>query len=295
MRIPSLRNLQVFEMAARHENFRKAADALFLTHGAVGRQVKTLEAELGISLFARAGKRVALTQQGRRLQFAMTEALKLIADATVDVRQQTCTDPGDLQITLPPCVASRWLGCRIGDYMALHPGVAVELIPTVSVLELADQDIHVGIRMGKGHWEGVRSELLVREFLFPVMSASGIDGYDGMPASVEDLLRYPLLNPYDDWGRWFRKAGVPTQSMIKGRTFENISSLLNAVENGQGIALAHKWLVGDAIDDGRLVRLPGPCVPARRDYYIVYPKGTALSPATCSFIAWLHETAAADA
>lgn len=153
----------------------------------------------------------------------------------------------------------------------------------------------MGIRMGKGHWEGVRSELLVREYLFPVMSAAGIEGYDGMPASVEDLLRYPLLNPYDDWGRWFRKAGVPMQAMIKGRTFENISSLLNAVENGQGIALAHQWLVGDAIDDGRLVRLPGPCVPARRDYYVVYPEGASLSPATRAFIAWLHDTAAEHA
>jgi LysR family glycine cleavage system transcriptional activator len=88
MALPSLRNLQVFEVAARHPTLRAVADALFLTHGAVSRQIRALEAELGVALFTLTRQGMVLTPQGQRLQASVAQALKLMSDATVTLGQE---------------------------------------------------------------------------------------------------------------------------------------------------------------------------------------------------------------
>lgn len=289
MRLPSLRNLQVFEAAARHQNFREAADSLFLTHGAVVRQVKALEAELGVELFARVGRRVVLTQHGQRLQIAMSNALKLITETTNELRWESTPSTNHLAVTVVPSFASRWLAARLCDFHARHPEVTVELIPTIAPLDLVAKQIPLGIRMGSGNWNGLEAERLAAEALFPVASAGGVEGFDELPASVRDMQHYPLLNPYDEWERWFKRAGVMTPPAVSGMTYEDSTLLLRAVEERKGIALGRKWLVTDSIKDGKLVRLPGPSIPVNRDYYLVRPRSTPLTPAMRCFMSWIRE------
>ncbi|MCX4161856.1 MULTISPECIES: LysR substrate-binding domain-containing protein [Paraburkholderia] len=288
MRLPSLRNLQVFEAAARYQSFREAAQSLFLTHGAVTRQVKALEEEMGIKLFARVGRRVVLTQHGQRLQLAMSGALQLISDAVNELRQETRPSPGRLRVTVVPSFANRWLMARIADFHAHHPSITVELVVTIAALDLSEKQIPLGIRTGNGKWDGLAAEKLATETLFPVISSAGVEGYDDLPSCPNDMLRYPLLNPYDEWERWFKRAGVNPASALHGTTYEDSSLLLRAVEERKGIALGRNWLVSDAIRDGVLRRLPGPAIQARLDYYVVYPTSYPLSDIARAFITWLH-------
>ncbi|WP_167242701.1 LysR substrate-binding domain-containing protein [Burkholderia sp. Cy-637] len=288
MRLPSLRNLQVFETAARHQSFREAADALFLTHGAVGKQIKALETELGVELFARIGRRVVLTSHGRRLLIAMSEALERISE-TVGELQQESRHPADrLPVTVVPSFATRWLLPRLADFHERHPEVTVELVPTVATLDLSAKHIPLGIRMGQGSWSGLEAERLTTEELFPVAAPDGIEGFASLPGSVRDMLRYPLLNPYDEWERWFKRAGIKTPVSARGPTYQDASQLLRAAEERKGVALGRRWLAMDAIREGRLVRLQGPAMPTAHAYFLVRPKAHPFPAAAQAFVAWIR-------
>jgi LysR family transcriptional regulator, glycine cleavage system transcriptional activator len=289
MALPSLRSLQIFEKTAQCESFRAAADALFLTHGAVSRQIRALEVELGFELFARSGRRAVLTPAGRRLQSVVAEALELIGTSVSELRQQAKLSAARLSVTVLPAFATRWLMPRIADFEARHPDIALELIATIAPLDLAAKQIALGIRNGSGKWDRLTAERLAVETQFPVAAASGIAGCASLPESVHEIPAYPLLNPYDDWETWFRHAGVSVRGPSQGTTYEDASLLLKAAEQGAGIALGRKWLVADALKVGTLVRLPGPAIASRRDYYLVRPEDQPLSPAAHAFASWLHE------
>lgn len=289
MSLPSLRNLQVFEAAARHQSFRAAADALFLTHGAVSRQVRALEAELGVALFLRTGQRVVLTEQGKRLQAAVAAGLRLMTDATADLRRHAARPAARLTVTLLPSFATRWLMARLPRFHEQHPEIAVEVIATVSLLDLAAEHIQLGIRYGEGRWAGVVAEKLATERLFPVAAPGGILRRKRLPRSARELLDYPLLNPEEGWDRWFRRAGVIGTPSHPGPTYSDGALLLQAAEAGQGVALGRELLVADALAAGTLTRLPGPAPQSRRAYYLIYPVHQALTPAAQAFAAWLRE------
>lgn len=288
MRSPSLRNLQVFEVAARLQSFRAAAEALFVTHGAVSRQVRALEAELGVELFVRTAQRVVLTAGGQCLQKAVAKGLKLMHDTMSEISTNAHNSMARLRVTVLPAFAARWLHARLPDFQAQHPEIALEIIATMAVHDLAQQHIQLGIRFGEGKWDGVRAELLANETLFPVAAKSGIDGHSGVPRSARALLNYDLLNPYDDWNRWFQRAGVIATAPENGTTYADATQLLQAAEDGLGIALGRKWLVADAIADGSLVRLPGPTIKSKRAYYLVYPENIPLPPQAKAFMQWLR-------
>jgi LysR family glycine cleavage system transcriptional activator len=290
MRSPSLRNLQVFEVAARLQSFRAAADTLFVTHGAVSRQVRVLEAELGVDLFVRTGQRVELTAEGRHLQTAVAKGLKLMHDAMTEIGRSTQDSAMRLRVTVLPSFASRWLQKRLPAFHAKHPEITLEVIATMAVHDLAQQRIQLGIRFGDGKWDGVQAELLARETLFPVVAKNGIGGIsNSLPRTARSVLNYPLLNPYDDWNLWLKRAGVIAVAPEDGATFADAAQLLQAVEEGRGIALGREWLVRDAIADGKLVRLPGPAIKSRRAYYFVYPTDIPLLPQAKAFMYWLKE------
>lgn len=289
MALPSLRNLQVFEVAARHPTLRAAADALFLTHGAVSRQIRALEAELGVALFARTKRGMVLTPQGRQLQATVAEALKLMSDAAVTLGRDATNSSARLAVTVLPSFATRWLLPRLPDFQSRHPGITVELISVMAPLDLTEKKIHLGIRNGEGNWAGVTSERLAQEKLFPVAAKNGIAGSDRLPRSAQELLEYPLLNPYDDWPRWFGRAGVTARLPLAGKTFDDANLLLQAAEAGEGVALGRKWLVADALDKGSLVRLSGPMITSQRSYYLIHPENQPLSPHAEAFAIWIRE------
>jgi LysR family glycine cleavage system transcriptional activator len=289
MALPSLRNLQVFEVAARHPTLRAAADALFLTHGAVSRQIRALEAELGVALFTRTRQGMVLTPQGQRLQASVAEALKLMSDATVTLGREARSSAARLVVTVLPSFATRWLLPRLPDFHSRHPDIAVEPISAMAPLDLTEKKIDLGIRNGEGTWAGLTSERLATEKLFPVAARQGIAGHDGLPRSAQELLEYPLLNPYDDWQRWFSRAGVTARLPFAGKTFNDATLLLQAAEAGVGVALGRKWLVADALDKGILIRLPGPMIASQRSYYLIYPDNQPLSPHAEAFAVWIRQ------
>jgi LysR family glycine cleavage system transcriptional activator len=265
--LPPLNAIKAFEAAARHESFSRAADELFVTHGAVSHQIRALEAELGVSLFARDGKRVRLTETGRRYASHVRTALTALSDATREIRA------GDrerrLVVSMLSSFAARWVTPRIGSFIEAHPQWDLELLSTNALTDFARDDVDVAIRFGYGKYAGLYSELLLEEIFFPACAPNFNGGK--LPKTPADLANLPLLRSDDElWRPWFDAAGLTDWPEPKrGVLYQDSSNLLQAAIDGQGIALTRRSLAMHEIAAGRLVRLFDVDGPSPWQYYFI--------------------------
>jgi LysR family glycine cleavage system transcriptional activator len=265
--LPALNAIKAFEAAARHESFSRAADELFVTHGAVSHQIRALEAELGVSLFARDGKRVRLTETGRRYATQVRSALLQLADATRAIRA------GDrdrrLVVSMLTSFAARWVTPRIGSFIEAHPQWDLELLSTNVLTDFARDDVDVAIRFGFGKYPGLHSELLLEEIFFPACAPNFNGGK--LPQTPTDLAKVPLLRSDDElWRPWFDAAGLTDWPEPKrGVLYQDSSNLLQAAVDGQGVALTRRSLAMHEIAAGRLVRLFDVDGPSPWQYYFI--------------------------
>ncbi len=283
--LPALNSLKAFEAAARHESFSRAADELFVTHGAVSHQIRALESELGVALFQRDGKRVRLTDTGRRYATQVRVALNTLADATREIRA------GDrerrLVVSMLTSFAARWVTPRIGSFIEAHPEWDLELQSTNAISDFARDDIDVAIRFGFGKYPGLHAELLLDEIFFPACSPNFNGGQ--LPGEPRELARLPLLRSDDElWRPWFDAAGLTDlEEPRRGVLYQDSSNLLQAAIDGQGIALVRRSLAMHEIASGRLVRLFTIDGPSPWRYYFICPPQLLQSARVQAFRQWV--------
>ncbi|NER80862.1 MAG: LysR family transcriptional regulator, partial [Leptolyngbya sp. SIO1D8] len=209
----SLNALQVFEAAARHLSFQKAAAELDVTSTAVSHQIKLLETELGMSLFRRRPRPLALTAAGKQLFPAVQESLDTLAVAIAHLRQ--FNTPTDLTVSVLNVFAAKWLVPRLPDFQQQYPEVDVRLQTSNSAVDLQARTVDVAIRYGKGHYSELEVHCLMKDTFTPVCSPRLL--VDEQPlAAPEDLARYALihfewLNYGSDapsWKNWLALVGL---------------------------------------------------------------------------------------
>ncbi|WP_338860311.1 transcriptional regulator GcvA [Mycetohabitans rhizoxinica] len=287
--LPNLGTLKAFEAAARLESFSRAAQELFVTHGAISHQIRALEAELGMPLFKRDGKRIALTGCGRRYAAQVRAALFDIAAATDAVRA------GDrerrLVISVLPPFAARWMTPRIGRFIERHPEIDVELLSTNAITHFNRDDVDVALRFGGGNYPGLFVEPLLDEVFFPVCTPSFNGGQ--LPKTPADLAGLTLLRNDDEmWGPWFQAAGLSGWSEPRrGVLYQDSSMLLQAALEGQGIALVRRSLAMQEVINGRLVRLFDIDGPSPGTYWFVCPPPLLETRRVTVLLEWLREEA----
>ncbi len=147
-RLPNLAALRAFEAAARHQNFSRAAEELHVTHGAVSHQVRALEAELGVPLFIRNGKRLAITAPGTRFGQTVRDAFNDITAGAQYLRAHA--QQKRLTVSCLPSFAARWLAPRLGHFMESHPDTELVLQSSGQLQDLVRDGVDVGIRFGTG-------------------------------------------------------------------------------------------------------------------------------------------------
>ncbi|MBE2971623.1 transcriptional regulator GcvA [Burkholderia cepacia] len=288
--LPALNAIRAFEAAARHENFSRAADELYVTHGAVSHQVRALEEELGVQLFTRNGKRLCLTDAGMRYAQQIRTALMVIADATRDVRASD--RDRRLVVSMLSSFAARFITPRIGSFIERHPEIDVELQSTNSLTDFARDDVDLAIRFGHGSYPGLHVEALFDEVFFPACAPTLNDGK--LPQTPADLVHYNLLRSDDElWRPWFDAAGLKTLTEPKrGILYQDSSNLLLAAIDGQGIALVRRSLAVHDLLDGRIVRLFDIDGPSPWHYFFVCPPPLLNTPRVQAFRTWLFEEVA---
>jgi LysR family transcriptional regulator, glycine cleavage system transcriptional activator len=251
--LPPLDTLRAFEAAARSGSFSAAAAVLNLTHGAISRRVATLEQWLGLRLFERKARGVALTPEGQRLYLRTQEAFALIADTS-----DRWTEPRGtavVRLSSIPSVSSLWLMPRLSRFEGDDPKLRVSLIIDHSFLDLEAEGIDLALRCGRGAIPGRVSVKLFEEWCFPIASpALAKELGQGAP---ERMLQAPLIH-YSDasaWRAWFQAYGLDYHPRPQDRRFEDYNLVLDAAACGLGIALARPPLARAAIDAGRLVQV----------------------------------------
>lgn len=281
MDLPPLHTLRVFEAAARHQSFTRAARELHVTHGAVSRQIKALAQFLGAPLFARRGRDMVPTPPASALMESLAAAFRRIEEALAACAGRGPARP--LVVSVLPSFAARWLVTRLPDFAARHPDIDVLLRATPAVEELGG-GVDMVVRYGRGGWPGLEAVRLLGEELFPVCSPRFRGGR--LPRRPRDLLSVPLLHDIDEpWEVWLRAVGVAEPAPRAGLSFSDSSHLLAAAMAGQGVALARSVLAADELAAGRLVKV-GRAVPTRRAYYAAWPRRNA-DPRVEAFVRWL--------
>ena len=276
--------LRTLVALADQRSFKGAGDALGITQSAASQQVKQLESLLGVLLVRRRGRaQVELTRAGR--EFAAEAASLLSALETAMQRLKRSHDE-QLGITLPPSLLARWLLPRIAGFQADHPHLDVHLQAEKRAVALERDGLHVAIRYCSPDSGLATAHLLCREWLCPMASPA-------VAAAVRAGARVPLLaDDYDTWALWEASAPAAAPPWVAGAraglTLTDAAMLLQAAENGQGVALGRRLLARDALQAGRLTTLTDQWTLARGSYYLLLAEGSPEHAPTLAFAAWLR-------
>jgi LysR family glycine cleavage system transcriptional activator len=278
--------LAAFESAARHQNFAHAAEELHLTASAVSHHVRKLESRLGVALFQRHARGVALTAEGRALADAASNALADL-DGTVRSLRASRTEAQRVRITTLHSLSVSWLMPRLARFAARHPEIALGFETESSLTRFDDGGPDLGIRHGPGQWPGLTAHALMGETLFPVASPR-LAGVAALRTPA-DILTLPLISDLarQGWPDWFRAADVHGVRIDERYRFIDSTGAMQAAADGLGAALARDRIVAPWLADGRLVRLPGPALAARWSYHIVHPAHRRLRAPAQAFVRWL--------
>jgi LysR family transcriptional regulator, glycine cleavage system transcriptional activator len=291
-RLPSVHAIRVFEVAARHLSFTRAAEELGMTQAAVSYQIRILEEAVGVPLFRRASRRVTLTPVGERLMPAVAAAFSTLRRAFGEVLERSGSE---LAITALPTIASQWLVPRLGAFQLAHPKLAVRLDTSMAVVDFAEEPFDVGLRHGRGRWPGLEADLLLRDRFRPVCSAAF--AAKARLRTPRDLLKVPRLGDPGRWKVWLAAAGVRDEAeranaRLDLRDIEQLE--VTAAMAGHGVALTSTALFRRELDEKRLVA-PFPRSAADgRDYWLVYPTARRQAEKIVRFRAWLLAEAKAS-
>jgi LysR family glycine cleavage system transcriptional activator len=290
LRLPPLAAVRAFEAAARLGSFTRAAAELGMTQAAVSYQIKLLEERVGTPLFLRLPRQVALTDTGKRLSAAVSEAFDALRDAFAAAREES---GGVLTISAVHAFASNWLAPRLGRFPLAHPTIAVRLIVSHHYTDFAREEVDVGIRSGQGPWPGLEAHRLLAVRFTPVCSPELLQHAGGVDTPA-DLLRLPLLSPNDPWwGQWFALAGVAAPALAGRSGIElNMQQMEGSAALGsQGVAIVTPALWQEELRAGRLVQPFDLVGDDGSFYWLVYPKARRQVPKLRAFRDWLLEEA----
>ena len=280
-----LNALRAFEAAARHLSFTRAGLELCVTQAAISHQVKSLEENLGVTLFRRLPRGLALTDEGAALLPEIAEAFRRIA-ATLDR-----FEGGQLREVLTVGVvgsfAVGWLLPRLERFRAAHPFIDLRLQTNNNRVDLAGEGLDCAIRFGDGAWHGTEA---VELFAAPLAPACAPELAQRLHRP-EDLLGETLLRSYraEEWTRWFTALGLPCPA-LRGFLFDSSLALAEAAAQGAGVALLPARLFARDLRSGRLVR-PFAAEVSLGSYWLSYLRSRSPTPALAAFQGWLLQEA----
>ena len=296
-RLPPLDRLVVFDAAARHLSFTKAAAERFLTQSAVSRQVAALEYDLGVARFKRSHRALALSEAGQRLAatvaHTLTELRATVAAIRIAQRREV------LSLTTTPGLASLWLIPRLASFTSAHPEVDVRIDASYGMRGLAADGFDLAIRYGRT--ASTVGTALFEEAVLPVCAPLLLKAGKGRAAlkTPRDLAGHTLLQLDNqgaggmplEWHSWFQAMGVPEVEPAATLTFTSYDSAVQAALSGQGVVLGRRPLIDALLRKRALVAPFKSETASARGYFLVVEPASAQRAATQAFAAWLLEQA----
>ncbi|MBT2133477.1 LysR family transcriptional regulator [Croceibacterium sp. LX-88] len=289
-RLPSLPAIRAFEAAGRHENFSRAGEELGMTQAAISYQIRHLEDWIGRQLFVREKGRVRLTDTGKRLLPAVSSSFANMIDAFAAMRAE---DEDVLEINTAVSFGGTWLSSRIGRFQVRYPDLAVRISLSNEVVDLARGGVDAAIRGGRGPWEGLRSDFLVRMHFTPICTPAFLR--ENNITKPEDLLHVERFAPNDSlWAGWFAKAGIGAPEPKQGIVLDSQLQEATAMLGGSGISMMTPMFWKADLDSGRLVQPFDIIYLSGSSHWLVHPANRVGVRKIERFREWLQEELAAD-
>jgi len=289
--LPNLNAIRAFDAAARHGSFAQAADELGVSHAAVSRHVRNLEAELGVELFERHARYIVLTGEGSL--FARTAANSLSRLELGTRRLRRGGGRSTVILDVESDLATRWLMPLLTDEtlsaLNVNLDVCIRPDPPRSVLGEAE----LALTLGAVSCVGFKATPFLDYEAFPVAApsllASGLEQETPAFFTAHRLIHERGIYW---WRSYFDALGLNFDDAA-GHLFFNRSHLcIDAAVRGLGLTIGDDVVCRDHLASGALVRLFGPALPNRARYYLLVPDTTSLSGPVRQVRDWLRESAA---
>jgi len=295
-RLPPLDLLLAFEAAARHLSFTRAADERFVTQSAISRQIRSLEDDLGVELFARGHRALTLTAQGQKLLLACQAVLAQLRRTVSSLRAPNAREV--LALSTTPSFASYWLIPRLHSFTQDNPGVDVRLDASYEVRDLQSDGFDIAVRYQKA--TATDGERLFSETILPLCAPALRRAKDAPLKVPPDLRHHTLLevesmgggNAPVEWNSWLQANGVPDLEPRSWLTFSSYNEVVAAAVAGQGVALGRRPLLDGLLRNKQLVAPFGDARATARAYFVVTDPASRSRPAVRALEQWLHTQAA---
>ena len=289
--LPSLNALATFEAVARHQSLTKAAAELGVTPGAVSRQIKLLESEIGISLLIRSHKKIHCNQNARELHESLKESFSNISATINNLSSQA--DNLSFSLGSTTAFSSLWLMPRLSQFWKQHPQIRINHILSENTNEAVNDTVDLSIRYDSGKQLSQNVILLFKDQIYPVCSPNLAKKYNTITAP-DQLTSLPLLQlthndkSWTDWRSWLSHFNVKTP-IRELNSYNNYIIALQAARDDQGILLGWDRLVRPLIEQGKLVRLIDAAYLSPGSYYLYWQKNNELNCAAQTFVKWLTD------
>jgi DNA-binding transcriptional LysR family regulator len=271
-------------------SFTRAALDLNVTQSAVSREIRDLEEFLGQLLFHRVKQRLVLTEAGDAYAVAVRDLLNRAEAATLQVMAYNGKG-GVLTVALLPTFGSRWLVPKLGDFIARHGDIQLNLVTKVTIFDFNGSGIDAAIHFGRDVWPEAVCHRLLGEVIVPVCSPSLLGGRPKLD-QPQDVKLFPLLHLVtrpQAWADWMHAVGVKSVEELHGPRFEEFHMVIQACIAGLGLAVLPRFLIQEEISSGRLVTAIDRPVTSDQAYYLVHPEGKGDLFKVCVFRDWLIE------
>jgi LysR family glycine cleavage system transcriptional activator len=284
-RLPPLKTLPAFEIAADRLSFTEAAGELHVTHGAVSRQIKALELHLGVPLFRRRNRRIELTEAGIAFLPGVRQALHVLERSTAELAASP--RHGALVVSCVATFMMRWLIPRLYAFNAVHRKIEVRLTASHAPVDFARDGIDIAIRLGRAPWpRNVMASPFLADRIGPVCAPALLEGRQRL--RISDLRRHRLLHAEtraQAWSDWGHAQGA-TIDLGSSQGFEHTYFMLEAAASGLGIGIASYPLVEYDLQSGRLIA-PFGFAPSGRSYCVLHARQAADNAKIAAFRSWI--------
>lgn len=290
-KLPNLNAIRAFEAAARHSSFARAADELGVSHAAVSRHVRHLEADLGVALFDRHARHIVLTGEGSLFARTAADSLSALEVGTGQLRRGGGS--AIVVLDVESDLATRWLMPLLTDAslkaLNVHLDIRVRPDPPRAVLG----DVDLAMTWGAASCIGFKASPFLSSEAFaiaaPSLLAAGPDPDDPAFLTSHRLIHERGLYW---WRTYFKARNEHFEDATDHLFFSRAHLCVDAAVRGLGLAIGDDIVCRDHLSSGALLRLPGPVLPSRDRYYLLTPDTTALSGPVRKVRNWLLENAA---
>ena len=282
-----MKSLVAFDAAMKHNSFSLAAQELSVTPGAVGQQVRKLEAWLGTSLFKRSIRQLRPTADARHYWAVVQPALARIEQASHALR---LSQANEVWLSMPPTLAAKWFAPRMADFLGHHPGIALHLGASSALLDLEREPVDLAIRYFDGDDPQLDCTLLCRDEarLYCTPDYARRLKLKSPPDLVRATLLHTALHPH--WRAWLQRFAHLSPAQVDAIASQHVDQTLLAIEaarHGQGVVLSSALMTQAEVRDKTLYE-PFECrLELPKAYYLVHLRRAELRPAVLAFKQWL--------